>query len=195
MAGQRSTRLAESLKLYRFLREADEVAEWMGDQTALAASEDYGRDVEHVELLIQTFDSFLSSLAASGSRVSSCLTTGRNLIAEGNAEREKIQSKIDDTQQLWEDLRELAHARQEALAGAKQVHVFDRRADETIGWIQEKDAALSAQGYGQDLETIQALVRQHQVFETDLAAVKEQVCIFLIIYYILSSFYHVLLEG
>lgn len=63
----------------------------------------------------------------------------------------------------------------QALAGAKQVHVFDRRADETIGWIQEKDAALSAQGYGQDLETIQALVRQHQVFETDLAAVKEQV--------------------
>jgi len=55
------------------------------------------------------------------------------------------------------------------------VHVFDRRADETIGWIQEKDAALSAQGYGQDLETIQALIRQHQVFETDLAAVKEQV--------------------
>jgi spectrin beta len=64
----------------------------------------------------------------------------------------------------------------QALAGAKQVHVFDRRADETIGWIQEKDAALSGQGYGQDLETIQALVRQHQVFETDLAAVKEQVC-------------------
>ena len=63
----------------------------------------------------------------------------------------------------------------QALAGAKQVHVFDRRADETIGWIQEKDAALSGQGYGQDLETIQALVRQHQVFETDLAAVKEQV--------------------
>ena len=53
--------------------------------------------------------------------------------------------------------------------------VFYHRADETIGWIQEKDAALSGQGYGQDLETIQALVRQHQVFETDLAAVKEQV--------------------
>jgi hypothetical protein len=63
----------------------------------------------------------------------------------------------------------------QALAGAKQVHMFDRRADETIGWIQEKDAVLSAQGYGQDLETIQALIRQHQVFETDLAAVKEQV--------------------
>lgn len=43
----------ESKKLYRFLREAEEVAEWINDQTAIAASEDYGRDVEHVELLIQ----------------------------------------------------------------------------------------------------------------------------------------------
>lgn len=53
--------------------------------------------------------------------------------------------------------------------------MFDRTADETISWIQEKDATLSSEGYGQDLETIQALVRKHQGFETDLAAVKEQV--------------------
>lgn len=113
LASRRSARLAESLKFYRYLREADEVAEWMGDQTALAASEDYGRDVEHVELLSQAFDSFLSSLAASEGRVTSCLSMGRALIAEGNLERERIQVKLDDTQQLWEDLRELAHARQE----------------------------------------------------------------------------------
>jgi len=85
----------------------------MGDQTAVAASEDSGRDVEHVELLIQTFDSFLLSLVASGGRVTSCISTGHALIAEGNPERERIQVKLDETQQLWEDLRELAHARQE----------------------------------------------------------------------------------
>lgn len=49
----RESRLSESRKLFRFLREAEEVAEWINDQTAIAASEDYGRDVEHVELLIQ----------------------------------------------------------------------------------------------------------------------------------------------
>ena len=113
LASQRSSRLGESLKLFWFLREADEVAEWMRNQTTVAASEDYGRDVEHVELLIQTFDSFLSSLDASGRRVTSCISTGHALIAEGNPECERIQVKLDETQQLWEDLRELAHARQE----------------------------------------------------------------------------------
>jgi spectrin beta len=113
LASQLSSRLGESLKLFWFLRQADEVAEWIGDQRAVAASEDSGRDVEHVEMLIQTFDSFLLSLVASGGRVTSCSSTGHALIAEGNPECERIQVKLDETQQQWEDLRELAHARQE----------------------------------------------------------------------------------
>ena len=57
----------------------------------------------------------------------------------------------------------------------QQVHVFDRNADETISWISEKDAFISSEDYGHDLETIQGLARKHQGFERDLAAVKEQV--------------------
>lgn len=53
--------------------------------------------------------------------------------------------------------------------------MFDRNADETISWISEKDAIISSEDYGHDLETIQVLARKHQGFERDLAAVKEQV--------------------
>lgn len=131
--------------------------------------------MEHVELLIQIFDNFLAGLTTSEGRVSAVLDAGQRLIEQNNPEKSKILLKIDETKQQWEDLKELANARQEALAGAKQVHMFDRTADETISWIQEKEATLSSDGYGHDLETIQALVRKHQGFETDLAAVKEQV--------------------
>lgn len=168
-------RLLESEKLFEFIRQADEVIEWISDQTTVAASEDYGRDVEHVELLIQIFDNFLAGLTTSESRLLTVIEVGEKLIEEKNTEESKIRAKIDETKQQWDDLKELAHARQDALAGAKQVHMFDRTADETISWIQEKEASLSADGYGHDLETIQALVRKHQGFETDLAAVKEQV--------------------
>ncbi|KAL1131759.1 hypothetical protein AAG570_011372 [Ranatra chinensis] len=171
----RENHLIESLKFYTFLHDADEVAEWISDQTTIAASEDYGKDVEHVELIIQKFDSVLSGLASSEGRVTNCLKTGEALIAEGNPESAKIKIKLDETQQIWDDLRELANARQEALTGAKQVHVFDRAADETIAWIQEKDAVITSEVYGQDLEEIQAQMRKHHGFQADLAAVKEQV--------------------
>nr|CAD7444143.1 unnamed protein product [Timema bartmani] len=126
-------------------------------------------------MLPPMFESFLTGLNSNEGRVLGCLSSGRALISEQSPESDRILTRLDETQQLWEDLRELAHARQEALAGAKQVHVFDRTADETMAWIQEKDSVLSSEGYGQDLETIQTLVRKHEGFETDLAAVKEQV--------------------
>lgn len=36
--------------------------EWVGEQMGVAASEDYGLDVEHVETLQQAFDNFLTQL-------------------------------------------------------------------------------------------------------------------------------------
>lgn len=59
---KRGTRLVESRKFYKFIREAEDVAEWIGDQTTVAASEDYGRDVEHVELLIQVIFIYIYSV-------------------------------------------------------------------------------------------------------------------------------------
>lgn len=154
---QRENRLSEALKYFAFIRECDEVQEWMGEQTTIAASEDYGTDVEHIELLIQAFESFLAGLSSSEQRIVACVESGQCLLKEENPEESKIKQKIEDIKQQWDDLQELAHARQDALAGAKQVHVFDRTADETIQWIQEKESSLAVD-YGQDLESIQAQV-------------------------------------
>lgn len=172
---QREANLVESKKLYEFLREIEEVHEWIADQMAVTASEDYGDDVEHIEQLITSFDSFVSNLAANENRISSAVNKGETLLAANSPYKTTIKQKVDETKQLWEELKDLVSARQEALAGAKQVHVYDRRADETIAWIAEKEANVLSEDYGQDLETIQALVRKHEVFNTELGAVKEQV--------------------
>ena len=53
--------------------------------------------------------------------------------------------------------------------------LFVRDADETIAWIQEKDAVLSLDDYGRDLASVQALQRKHEGVERDLAALEEKV--------------------
>lgn len=55
----------------------------------------------------------MSGLSGSEGRVLSCLETGKALVAEGNREKEKITMKLEEIQQLWDDLKELSHARQE----------------------------------------------------------------------------------
>lgn len=38
------------LKQFEFLREMDEMVDWIQEKEVLALSEDYGRDLEHVEV-------------------------------------------------------------------------------------------------------------------------------------------------
>ena len=53
--------------------------------------------------------------------------------------------------------------------------MFDKNADETISWISEKEAEISTDELGQDLETIQSLLERQQGFQRDLAAIQQQV--------------------
>ncbi|XP_065083239.1 spectrin beta chain, non-erythrocytic 1 isoform X3 [Ochlerotatus camptorhynchus] len=174
LAGEREKKLAETKKLYEFIREIDDLQEWIEMQMTTAGSEEYGTDVEHVEQLTAQFESFVSNMNSNEARVYACVAKGESLLNEGNPNKDIIKGKRDETKQLWEELKDLVVARQEALAGAKQVHLFDRTADETIGWINEKISAVLSEDYGHDLETIQALVRTHESFEAELCAIKEQ---------------------
>ncbi|XP_055643020.1 spectrin beta chain isoform X2 [Toxorhynchites rutilus septentrionalis] len=174
LAGEREKKLAETKKLFEFIREIDDLQEWIEMQMTTAGSEEYGTDVEHVEQLTAQFESFVSNLNSNEARVNACVAKGESLLNEGNPNKDIIKGKRDETKQLWEELKDLVLARQEALTGAKQVHVFDRTADETISWINEKISAVLSEDYGHDLETIQALVRTHESFEAELCAIKEQ---------------------
>lgn len=124
LANQRDTRLLESKKLYKFSREIEEVHEWVADQMAVTASEDYGDDVEHIEQLIVSFESFVLNLTANENRITSVISKGEALLVENSPFSTTIKTKIAETTQLWEELKDLVNARQEALAGAKQVHKF-----------------------------------------------------------------------
>merc|ERR1719445_207309 len=168
-------RLLDQKDVIEFLHESEEVVDWVNTQMAVAASEDYGKDVSHVERLIKTFDTFMYTILISEERVNKVLERGSSLISSDNSHKAIISEKTEEISQLWEDLKELTSARHEALSGAKQVHVFDKNADETISWIGEKEAEMSADETGHDLETIQSLLERHQGLQRDLAAIQEQV--------------------
>ena len=52
----------DNRKLFEFLREADDVAVWLKERAAIAGSDDYGTDLEHVEVSTSTGATHLCSL-------------------------------------------------------------------------------------------------------------------------------------
>ncbi|XP_015205968.2 spectrin beta chain, non-erythrocytic 5 isoform X1 [Lepisosteus oculatus] len=170
LSAERRAALEEHCRVYEFEREARELASWLSAQRSTAESEEYGQDLEDVEVLQKKFEDFSSEVSTLGhSRVRSVLQLGQKVRSPECQEREAELCK------LWEELLQTIEARAENLRSAREVHQFDHDVDELKGWMSEKEAGLSAEDHGHDLLGVQALLRQHDGLERDLAAIGEEV--------------------
>ncbi|VDK46709.1 unnamed protein product, partial [Cylicostephanus goldi] len=165
-------KLQQALKLLQFIRQCDEVLYWIRDKEAYVTAEDMGMDLEHVEVLQRKFEDFLKELGNHHYRINEINQAADKLVEDGHTEHDQIYKKRDEVNEAWHRLNTLAATRKESLFGAHQVQRFNRDADETLAWIAEKDAALSSDDYGRDLNNVQALQRKHEGTERDLAALE-----------------------
>ncbi|KRY60696.1 Spectrin alpha chain [Trichinella britovi] len=172
---EKGIRLQQALKLLLFTRQCDEVMYWILDKEAFVTTEEFGQDLEHVEVLQKKFDDFLKELANQQYRIAEVNLSAEQLINEGHPDVEIIKNKRDELLAAWKHLNDLSVTRKERLFGAHEVQRFNRDIDETIAWILEKDSGLSVDDFGRDLTTVQALQRKHEGTERDLAALDGKV--------------------
>uniref|UniRef100_A0A8C0ZZE7 SH3 domain-containing protein n=1 Tax=Castor canadensis TaxID=51338 RepID=A0A8C0ZZE7_CASCN len=167
---EKGIKLLQAQKLVQYLRECEDVMDWISDKEAIVTSEELGQDLEHVEVLQKKFEEFQTDLAAHEERVNEV-----NQFAEQHPEEEMIKTKQDEVNAAWQRLKGLALQRQGKLFGAAEVQRFNRDVDETISWIKEKEQLMASDDFGRDLASVQALLRKHEGLERDLAALEDKV--------------------
>lgn len=148
---------------------------WVHDKEAFVTAEEFGSDLEHVEVLQRKFDEFQKDMASQEYRFAEVNDLADRLVLEGHPERDTILKKKEELNEAWQRLKQLALMRQEKLFGAHEIQRFNRDADETVAWISEKDVVLSSDDYGKDLASVQTLQRKHEGVERDLAALEDKV--------------------
>jgi len=52
LTAARRSKLQESIKLHQYIRDVDEVLSWLSEKQAVAASDEYGKDFEHLLVVI-----------------------------------------------------------------------------------------------------------------------------------------------
>ncbi|EMP38127.1 Spectrin alpha chain, brain [Chelonia mydas] len=172
---EKGIKLLQAQKLVQYLRECEDVLDWINDKEAIVTSEELGQDLEHVEVLQKKFEEFQTDLAAHEERVNEVNQFAGKLIQEQHPEEELIKSKQDEVNAGWQRLKGLALQRQGKLFGAAEVQRFNRDVDETISWIKEKEQLMASDDFGRDLASVQALLRKHEGLERDLAALEDKV--------------------
>jgi spectrin alpha len=172
---EKGMKLQQALVLVQFLRQCDEVMFWINDKETFVTTDEFGHDLEHVEVLQRKFDEFQKDMVSQEYRVTEVNELADKLVAEGHPERDTILSRKEELNEAWMRLKQLALMRQEKLFGAHEIQRFNRDADETVAWISEKDVVLSSDDYGRDLASVQTLQRKHDGVERDLAALEDKV--------------------
>lgn len=148
---------------------------WINEKSTFLSTEEFGHDLEHVEVLQRKFDEFQKDMASQEYRVGEVNDLADKLLQDGHPEREQIVLRKDELNAAWQRLKQMTLMRQDKLYGAHEIQRFNRDADETVAWIAEKDVVLSSDDYGRDLASVQTLQRKHEGVERDLAALEDKV--------------------
>ncbi|XP_014681189.1 PREDICTED: spectrin alpha chain, non-erythrocytic 1-like [Priapulus caudatus] len=178
MGRQRKDKIEESRKAFMLVREAAALADWIKNKENIAASEEIGEDLEQVEVMQKKYDDFQKDLKANEVRLIEMNEVATKLVSMGQTEAAvNIQTQMEDLNQRWTDLADPQYlsAQIRSASCATRFNDFNRDAEETMDWINEKDNALNTDDSGRDLATVQTLQRKHEGLERDLAALGDKV--------------------
>ena len=149
----------------------------------VAASQDFGADLEHAETLLKKFAEFMHhDLNKHGDRIAKIDSMAQQL-CENKYTPNHLIDNIDDRcsalNQLWRELNTLAQVRRQTLEGAIEVHAFDKDCDDLITWAVEKASFLGQiQSFEDladlDLASVHTLTKQQDALGQELTALSEE---------------------
>ncbi|VDK88570.1 unnamed protein product, partial [Litomosoides sigmodontis] len=176
---RRKVQLIDSARYHAFVRQIDGLDQWLSEKLEITKQENYGRDLAECQKLVTEFDQVVRELTSAGERIAAVKRTQEELLRSGHPFGVSIKAKGADLQHLWSRVNEVASERQQALQGAIQVHKFDQDADETLGWLEEKEAhqvALEGEDISRaDLPALKHLMNKYDEFMRGVTAVEKQV--------------------
>uniref|UniRef100_A0A8C0IMR1 Calponin-homology (CH) domain-containing protein n=1 Tax=Chelonoidis abingdonii TaxID=106734 RepID=A0A8C0IMR1_CHEAB len=169
----RGKKLDETLGLHEYLREYEDLRDWINQQRQMASSDDYGSDYEHVLHLCAKYDSFLHQIEMAAKRVAACQQLAENLLDHGHSESREIRQKQKELRNSWEELLEMTRLRGERLKDAEAIHKSYQDLSDALTHIEEKSKSIP-DDIAKDMNGVHSQLRQHAALEHELLGNEQQ---------------------
>ena len=161
--------LEEARDILEFNNQLDKIEAWIRDKEIMIQAGDTGRDYEHCQALQRKLDDVDSDMRVDDARIKSINVLAEKLIRQG---REGVKERRDNFVKKWHDLQGSLNKYRQKLAGALEIHLFNRDIDDTSQRIGEKVAAMDVEEVGKDLKAVQVLQRKQDTVEREISAVQ-----------------------
>ncbi|GAB1285753.1 Spectrin alpha chain, erythrocytic 1 [Apodemus speciosus] len=170
-AEERRRRLLQRYNEFLLAYEAGDMLEWIQEKK----TENTGVELDDVWELQKKFDEFQRDLKSNEPRLKDINKVADELLYEELPNPGRSSHTTEELNTRWNSLKRLADEQYQLLSSAHAVEMFHREADDVKEQIDKKCRALNAADPGSDLLSVQALQRQHEVFERDIIPLGEKV--------------------
>ncbi|XP_077478046.1 spectrin alpha chain, non-erythrocytic 1 isoform X5 [Stigmatopora argus] len=170
----RRQKLEDSYRFQFFRRDADELEKWIQEKLQIASDENY-KDPSNLQGKLQKHQAFEAEVQANARAIIKLNETGNLMINEGHFASETIRTRLEELRRLWDLLLLRTKEKGMHLLQAQKLVQYIRECEDTLGWISDKEAIVTSEELGQDLEHVELLQKKFEEFQTDLAAHEERV--------------------
>lgn len=172
--------LEEAQDILDFNNQVEKIEAWIRDKEMMVQAGDVGKDYEHCLSLQRKLDDVDSDMRVDDARIKTINSLADKLIKqEKDEETRAIQQRRDSFNNKWRGLQGALGAYREMLAGALEIHLFNRDIDDTNQRVVEKSLSMNTADVGKDLAGVEHLQRKQEAMERDMTAIEEKlkVCI------------------
>ncbi|CAH2015628.1 unnamed protein product, partial [Acanthoscelides obtectus] len=166
-------RLRDQLELHQFLRDCDELGEWIQEKHITAQDETY-RSAKTVHSKWTRHQAFEAEIAANKERLHNLQKAGEELAKEKPEYASYIQPKIEELADQFDVLEQTTKEKGERLFDANREVLIHQTCDDIDSWMNELEKQIESDDTGSDLASVNILMQKQQMIETQMAVKARQ---------------------
>uniref|UniRef100_A0A663FJK9 Spectrin beta chain n=1 Tax=Aquila chrysaetos chrysaetos TaxID=223781 RepID=A0A663FJK9_AQUCH len=140
---------------------------WLSGVHAQLRSDDYGKDLTSVNILLKKQQMLEKQTAVREKEVEAIRAQAQALSRE-DASAAEVQGQVRAVEEQFLGLREPLRERCRKLLASKEEHQFNRDLEDEILWVKERRPLAVSTDHGKDLPSVQLLIKKNQTLQKEL---------------------------
>ncbi|XP_074501679.1 spectrin beta chain, non-erythrocytic 1-like isoform X4 [Sebastes fasciatus] len=159
--------LFDANKAELFTQSCADLDKWLGGLDGQLQSDDYGKDLTSVNILLKKQQILESQVEVRQKEVGELQSQSQALSQEGKGSEEVDGQRIG-VEKKFQCLQAPLQKRRDNLMASREIHQFNRDMEDEILWVEERMALATSTDHGNNLQTVQLLIKKNQTLQKEI---------------------------
>ncbi|KAF3707914.1 Spectrin beta chain, non-erythrocytic 1 [Channa argus] len=159
--------LFDANKAELFTQSCADLEKWMASLEGQLQSDDYGKDLTSVNILLKKQQMLESQVDVREKEVEELQSQSQALSQEGK-DSEEVDGQRISVERKFQSLQAPLKKRRDNLMASREIHQFNRDVEDEILWVEERMPLATSTDHGHNLQTVQLLIKKNQTLQKEI---------------------------